>query len=141
MRTLTVGFFLLCVPFLSGADELPKVSGSLGGKPVTFPAKGIPDGVKAAIGLLESCTDESVYQADERTKAEQGDHVRLTFAKPVAVKVQQKSFEITELVFRRPSETGVFWVRTGDTWRRFTKFRIEKEKPFDEWLRQATTGR
>src|SRR5689334_19395938 len=58
-------------------DESPRATGTLDGKSLQFPEKGIADGMKATIGLLESCRDKSLYQADERKKAEQGDHIRL----------------------------------------------------------------
>jgi hypothetical protein len=86
---------------------------------------------------LESCHDESLYQADELKKAEQGDHVRLVFPKPITVTVMRERVEVRELVFRWPLNTGVFWVRTGDTWRRYSKYEFQKEEPFAAWFRQA----
>jgi hypothetical protein len=119
------------------ADDSPKASGRLGGEPVLFPEQGIADSVKAAIGLLESCHDEILYQADEFRKALQGDHVRLVFAKPITAGVMNEKIEFSELVFRMPLNTGVFWARTGDKWRRYSKFEFQKEEPFTAWLRQA----
>jgi hypothetical protein len=120
-----------------GADDPPKATGTLDGKRLTFPEKTIPDGVKASIGLLESCHDESLYQADELKKAEQGDHVRLVFPKPIKITVMNDQLQVSELVFRRPLNTGVFWVRTGDKWRRYSKYEFQKEEPFVQWLRQV----
>ena len=120
-----------------GADGAPQVSGTLDGKPVKFPKKGLADGVKATVGLLESCHSESVYQADEFKKALKGDHVRLVCAKPITARVMEKEVEIAELVFRLPMNTGVFWVRTGDKWRRYSKYEFPKEQAFEAWLRQA----
>jgi hypothetical protein len=120
-----------------GADDTPQASGTLDGKRVVFPTKGIADGVKATVGLLESCCSESLYQADELQKATRGDHVRLVFATPVAVTVMGKKLAASEVVFRLPMNTGVFWVRTGNTWRRFSKYQPQKEKPFRAWLREA----
>ncbi len=119
------------------ADESPRASGRLEAKPLAFAQKGIADGVKATIGLLESCHDESLYQADEFKKAEQGDHVRLVFARPITAKVMNEKIAFSELVFRLPMNTGVFWVRTGDTWRRYAKYEFPKEAPFTAWLRQT----
>jgi hypothetical protein len=78
-----------------------------------------------------------LYQADELKKAEKGDHVRLVFPKAVTVTVLNEKVEVSELVFRRPLNTGVFWVRTGGKWRRYSKYEFQKEKPFVEWLGQA----
>jgi hypothetical protein len=41
-----------------------------------------------------------------------------------------EKIEFSELVFRLPMNTGVFWVRTGDKWRRCSKYEFPKEEPF-----------
>jgi hypothetical protein len=109
----------------------------LDGKQVKFPEKGVAEGVKAVVGLLESCHDESLFQADEKNKALKGDHVRLVFPKPITSQILNQQIEFSELVFRLPLNTGVFWVRAGDKWRRFSKYEFQKEKPFVVWLREA----
>ncbi len=146
MRSVGILSMLLLAAIASGADpppqasgtlaidDLPKVSSTLGGKQLKFPEKGIADGVKATVGLLESCCDESLYEAAELQKAEQGDHIRLAFPKPITVTVMHKKVEISELVFRRPLNTGVFWVRSQDKWRRYSKYEFQKQKPFMAWL-------
>jgi hypothetical protein len=118
------------------ADDAPQATRTLDGKQLKFPKMGVADGVKATIDLLESCHDESLYQADELKKAEQGDHVRLVFAKPITVTVMREKVAVSELVFRWPLNTGVFWVRTGDKWRRYSKYELQKSEPFVAWLRQ-----
>ena len=97
----------------------------------------VAEGVKATVGLLESCHDESLFQADELKQALQRDHVRLVFPKPIAAKVTNKKIEFSELVFRLPLNTGVFWVRAGDMWRRYSKYEFQKEKSFAVWLKEA----
>jgi hypothetical protein len=120
-----------------GADDAPKVTATLDGKPVKFSEKVLAEGVKATIGLLESCHDKSLFEADELKKALQGDHVHWVFPKPITARVVNEEIEFSELVFRLPLNTGVFWVRTGDKWRRYTKYEVQKEKPFVAWLREA----
>lgn len=153
MRIAAISAMLLFATVVPGADAppdtggaasaraLPKASGCLGGKLVTFPDKGIADGVRATLGLLESCCDHSLYQADELKAALHGDHVRLAFSKPIRAKVMEKNIKFLELVFRLPLNTGVFWVRTGNQWQRYSKYKPQKEKPFDAWLRQAQAVR
>jgi hypothetical protein len=119
------------------ADDDPKASGALDGKQVKFPEKGVAEGVKAVVGLLESCHDQSLFQAEELNKALQGDHVRLVFPKAIPTEVMNEKIECSELVFRLPLNTGVFWVRAGDKWRRYSKYEFQKEKPFVAWLREA----
>ena len=99
------------VPF----DDAPVATGILHGKRVKFSEKGLVEGVKATIVLLESCHDlDDVTPAlADLKKARQGDHVRLVFARPVAVAVLGKTFEVSELIFKQPSNTGVFWLRGG----------------------------
>jgi hypothetical protein len=118
-------------------ENLPKATGTLEGKKVKFPEKGIASGVKATVSLLESCSDESLYQADELKKAQQGDHVQLVFAKPILVTVMGEKVEVSELVFRLPRNTGVFWLRSGNKVRRYAKYQFQKEEPFAAWLREA----
>jgi hypothetical protein len=134
------GLAILIVLFASvayGADDAPKATGMRDGKQVKFPEKGVADGVKATLGLLESCHDESLFQADELSTALQGDHVRLVFPKPITADVVNKKVEFSELVLRLPLNKGVFWVRAGDKWWRFSKYEFEKEKPVVAWLREA----
>jgi hypothetical protein len=137
MRCVVATVVVLFAAAAHAADDSPKSSGRLEGKPVLFPEKGIADGVKATIGLLESCHGESLYQADEFEKALQGDHARLVFAKSITARVLNEKIEFSELVFRLPMNTGVFWVRTGDKWRRYSKYDFPKEEPFTAWVRPA----
>ncbi len=137
MRNVLFTVVVLLTANACWAEDALKASGTLDGKRVKFPEKSVADGVKATIGLLESCHSESLYQADEFKKALQGDHIRLVFAKPITARVNNEQIEFSELVFRLPTNTGVFWVRTGEKWRRYSKYEFEKEKPFAAWLREA----
>jgi hypothetical protein len=119
--------------------EGPSATGKLDGKKVRFPAKTIEQGVKATVELLESCCshdDGSIpYTVAELKNAQAGDHVRLVFPKPITV--FGGKVEVSELIFTQPSNTGVFWLRSGDKVRRYTKFQFQKQKAFEMWLRQA----
>ena len=88
MRCAFATLVMLFAAMAHGADGAPKATGTLDGKQLKFPEKGVADGVKATVGLLESCHDESLYQADELKKAEKGDHLRLVFPKPITVRQQ-----------------------------------------------------
>src|SRR5262245_45302846 len=115
MRYLPLAFALVLTGTTSGAEDRPAADGVLGGKKVTFPAKGRAGGAKAALALLESChsLDDVTPTAADLKKARQGDHVRFVFAKPVEVTVLGKRFAVSELVFTQPSNTGVFWLWAG----------------------------
>ena len=137
MRGVLPGVLVLAATAY-GADRPPSATGTLDGKKVKCPGKGIAGGVKATVPLLESCCDESLYKAAELEKAQQGDHVRLVLARPITVTVMDKKVEISELVVRLPLNTGVFWLRSSESKvSRYSKFAFQKEKPFLTWLREA----
>jgi hypothetical protein len=137
MRSVLVVVLVLVTAAACRAEDAPKATGILEGKKVKFPEKAVAAGVKAAIGLLESCHDESVYDADEFKQAGQGDHIELAFAKPVTARVVNEDVQFSELVFRLPTNTGVFWLRSGGKWRRYSKYEFRREEPFRAWLREA----
>jgi hypothetical protein len=137
MRNVLFVALVLVTAAACRAEDTPKASGTLEGTKVKFPEKGIAEGVKATLGLLESCHDKSLYEADELKQAKEGDHIRLVFAKPITVRVVNEDVEVSELVFRLPTNTGVFWLRSGDKWRRYSKYEPQKVEPFLTWLREA----
>src|SRR5438552_3124741 len=102
MRCALATLVVLFAAAAHGADDAPRVTGTLDGKQLKFPEKVVADGVKATVGLLESCHSEGGYQTDEFKKAEQGDHVRWVFPKPVTITVLGKKVEVSELVLRLP---------------------------------------
>jgi predicted metalloprotease with PDZ domain len=114
-------------------------SGKLDGKKVKFPTKGVAEGVKATISLLESChsVDGETYTVADMKKAQHGDYVRFVFAKPITVTVLDKKIHVSELVFTQPLNTGVFWLRSGNKVVRCAKYESQKERRFEAWRRQA----
>ena len=137
MRCAVVLVVALLFAEARGADDAPKASATLDGKKMQFPAKGIAGGVQATTALLESCYDKSEGTAADLKKAQEGDHIRLVFPKPIAVMVGGEKLDVTELVFTQPLNTGVFWLRVGDKVVRCTKYRFEKEKDFIAWRNEA----
>lgn len=124
-----------------GADDTASATAILDGKKMRFPAGEIAAGIQATIALLESCHDLSdntvKYTADDLKKAQKGDHVRLVFAKAVAVTVLGEKLKVSEVVFTQPLNTGVFWLRCGERVVRCTKYEFEKEKDFIAWRNKA----
>jgi hypothetical protein len=49
----------------------------------------------------------------------------------------EKKVEATEVVFRLPANTGVFWVRDGAKVRRYAKYDYRKERAMSAWLGEA----
>jgi hypothetical protein len=124
-----------------GADDAVTATATLHGRRVKFPESGLVEGAKATITLLESChaLDDMTPSLADLKKSREGDHVRLVFAKPVRVTILEKTFDVSELVFTQPSNTGVFWLRAGRRLVRCAKFEPRKEASFDAWLGQAQT--
>ena len=141
MRNILLGVVMAVTATAKGADDAPVATGILHGKTVKFSEKGLAEGAKATIVLLESCHDlDDVTPAlADLKKARQGDHVRLVFTRPVAVTVLGKTFEVSELIFTQPLNTGVFWLRGGGRLVRCTKFEPQKEASIITWLKQAQT--
>jgi hypothetical protein len=139
---LTLVSVLLFTGMCHGADDPPKASRKLEGRTTPFPAKTIAEGVKVTISVLESChsLDDGTrnggnlaYSTANLKKAQEGDHLRFEFPKPVKVKILDKTYEVSEVVFA----DGAFWLRCGDKVVRSTKYEFAKSKAFVEWFRQA----
>lgn len=133
-------FLLVVLVFAAearGAGDGVRASATLDGQKVSFPEKGIADGVKATIALLKSCHSLSEGTAADLKAAQAGDHVRLIFEKPITVTVLDKKLHVSELVLTQPLNTGVFWVRSGGNVVRCTKYEPQKEHDFVTWRNQA----
>jgi len=139
MRGVLLAVALAVTATACKADDAPTATGTLHGKRVKFPEEGLAEGAKATIALLESChdVDEMTPALSDLKKARQGDHARLVFATPVGVTILGKTFEVSEIIFTQPSNTGVFWLRARRRLARCTKFEPQKESSFSTWLKQA----
>jgi hypothetical protein len=136
MRFTLVPALLFVATACYGADET-KATRKLEGVKTTFPAKIIKAGVKAAIAALETCHSsmESSDPAADMKRAQEGDHVRVVFAKPVKVEVLNDEYEISEVVFA--PDPGVFWIRSGDKVLRCGKYQFQEMQQFQDWYRQT----
>jgi hypothetical protein len=145
MRFTLVPVLLFLAAVCQGADDSRKVSSRtveekpmasrrLEGDTSQFPANSLVEGVKATVAVLESChsSDAETYTAAGLKKAQQGDHVRLVFPKPITVTVLRDEFDVSEVVYA----DGVFWLRCGAKVVRSTKYEFEKWRPFESWFRQ-----
>jgi hypothetical protein len=137
MRPTAVLVVLLLAAALYGAGDVATASDRLDGKKLSFSANGIAGGVRATSALLESCHSIGEGTAADLTKAQSGDHIRLVFAKPVAVEVLDRKLKMSDLVFTQPLNTGVFWLRAGNVIVRCTKYEPDKEKDFVQWRNEA----
>ncbi|MHC5540419.1 hypothetical protein ACYOEI_19535 [Singulisphaera rosea] len=137
MKNALLVLFSLATATVYGAENTLKVTGVRDAKKVAFSENDAADGVRVVVDLGESCHDESPFQSDEFENAPRGDHVWLEFSRPTAVKIMGEKIEIAELVLRLPTNTGVFWLRSGNKVRRFTKFEPQKVQPFGDWFKEA----
>jgi hypothetical protein len=137
MRLVLIPVLLLAAAPSRGADDAPKASRIVDGMALPFDPKGVADGVKATLALLESCHSDdwsgpNPPTVDDVTKVLRGDHVRVVFAKPITVRVLNEKVEFSELVFG----AGAFWLRSGDKVLRYTKYEHDQYKLFQTWHRQ-----
>ncbi len=141
MRFLDISLMVLTAAGSYAAEDEVSASGRLEGKKVQFPAKGVAEGAKATIALLESCHDASddtlPYTNADLEAARKEDHIRLVFAKPVEVTVLGNKHKVSEIVFTQPLNKGVFWLRTGANVVRCSKYEFQKQKAFEKWRDQA----
>lgn len=140
MRYLASAAALFLATACVGADEPPKATRVIQGAKTTFPAKSIPEGVKALAGVLESCSNvlesshgNNRYTADDLKKAQKGDHVRFVFPRPLQVRILGKNLEVSEAVY----SDGAFWLLCGKDVVRYSKYRHEEMKRFEAWYRQT----
>ena len=121
------------------ADDALTATGILHGKRVKFQEAGRLQGAKVTIALLESChdVDETTPALADLKKAREGDHVRLVFTKPVRVTILDKAFDVSEVVFTQPTNSGVFWLLARRRLVRCTKFEPQNISSFNAWLKQA----
>ena len=119
--------------------DLRKATRMIEGTKMTFPAKSIPEGVKALTGVLESCSTmddrANQYTADDLKKAQKGDHVRFVFSKPLKVEIMsyRKKLEVSEAVYA----DGRFLLFCGKDVVYCSKYNHEKMTRFREWYRQT----
>src|SRR5947209_2227204 len=109
MRCACVLVAVLFAAEAHGAGDGVRASATLDGKKMSFPEKGLAGGAKATVALLESCHSLGEGTAADLMNAQAGDHVRLVFARPVAVTVLGKKMQVSELLLTQPLNTGVFW--------------------------------
>jgi hypothetical protein len=137
MRCLLTAAVLLVATVGHAAEELPKATRVIEGSRTTFPEKTLADGAKTLAAALESCHDLSdgtiQYSPHELTKAQQGDHVRFVFSKPLGVTVLDTKLAVSEAVFAN----GVFWLMCGKEVVRATKYEYDKMTRFQAWYRQT----
>ncbi len=141
MRLLVISLFLFTAAGSPATEDEVTASGKLDGKKVQFPAKGVAEGAKATIALLESChsaSDDTLpYTAADLEAARKEDHIRLVFAKPVEVIVLGIKHKVLEIIFTQPLNKGVFWLRVGEKVIRCSKYEFQKQKAFEKWREQA----
>lgn len=65
---------------------------------------------------------------------------RTSLLAALAVTVLGKKYEVSELVFTRPLNTGVIWFRSGNNVVRCAKYEHDRTKPFAAWRDSARAG-
>jgi hypothetical protein len=131
MRAATCVLLLLC-PVVGRADDAAyAVTGRWGDRPVSFAGSAGTYYEGLIVALLGSCTAEtpSVATKERWENALKGFHLRIQFAKPRKFAVvgapEGKELEVDEILAPFPEGRWPPWmfVRSGDSYRAFTKYR------------------
>jgi len=132
---MAVPMLLSFAAICHGADDPPEATRKIEGRTTQFPPKTIAEGMKLTVVVLESCSasDTETYTAADMKKAQEKDHVRWMFPRPIAVTIDGDTFKASEVVYA----AGAFWVRDGEKVVRCAKYQYDKMKPFGEWYRQT----
>jgi hypothetical protein len=123
------------------AEEKASAVRFLEGVKTTFPAKVMPEGVKALRGVLESChdiSDDSVTYTvqdieDAKKKTTADEYVEILLPQAIAVEVLDSKLHVSEAVYAK----GVFWVISGKDVMRCTKYEFDKMDRFQKWYQQT----
>jgi hypothetical protein len=133
-------FVVLCALFstLASAQEAPQVQGLIATR-VHFPADAGEMASAATLKLLSSCTASGPATEKEWQEAPvRTCHLHLTFAKPrILTMYNSQALAVDELVLTFPLNSARLWVRSGDQYHWFAKFRPDLCKPIQELLKEA----
>lgn len=134
---------LLCAVVWCGiaeADDPPKVQGVIASQ-VHFSGDAREKAANAILELLASCTSSGTASEMDWVEAPHGKcHLHFTFVKPQTVTVtinRPAKIEVGEMVITFPLSNGRIWVRSGDKYTWFAKYRPELCKPIQELLKEA----
>lgn len=141
MRIILALLMLVLTAASLSAEEKATAVRFIEGEKTTFPAKVIPEGVKALRGVLESChdiSDDSVTYTvqdieDAKKKAAADEYVEILLPQAIAVDVLDSKLQVSEAVYAK----GVFWVISGKDVMRCTKYEFAKMDRFQKWYRQT----
>ena len=123
------------------AEEKPSAIRMIEGEKTTFPAKTMPEGVKALRAVLEACHDINdetlrftVRDLEAAKKdAAAGEYVEFLLPEALPVEVLRHKLQVSEALYAK----GVFWVISGTEVMRCTKYEFDKMDRFQKWYRQV----
>jgi len=120
------------------ANDQPEVQGVIATE-VQFSGASREKVANAVFELLGSCTFSAPASEKEWGDApNQKCRIHVKFVKPHTVTVNRsEKVEVDEMVITFPLSNGRIWVRSGDKYISFAKYRPELCKPIQELLREA----
>ncbi len=125
---------------IAQADDPPEVRGVLAGQ-VYFSGDAREKAATAVLELLASCTASGTASEHDWVEAPHGKcHLHFKFVKPRTVTVaigRLATIETGEMVITFPLSNGRIWLRSGDRYTWFAKYRPELCKPIQELLKDA----
>jgi hypothetical protein len=78
---------------------------------------------EAAVKMLASCSSSCPSSEKDFESLFKQCHLHVKFAKPREVTADRKKTKVDELIVSFPTNTGGIWVRTGEDYHYFTKFK------------------
>lgn len=138
-----VALAVLCAVFstLASAQEVPQVQGLIATRG-HFPAEAGEKVSAATLKLLASCTASGPATEKEWHEVPAWTcHLHLTFAKPRLVTISERqALNVDEIVLTFPLNSARLWIRSGDQYHWFAKFRPDLCKPIQELLKEAVSS-
>jgi hypothetical protein len=89
----------------------------------------------AAVKMLASCSSSCPSSEKDFESLFRQCHLHVKFAKPREVTADRKAIKVDELIVSFPTNTGGIWVRTGEDYHYFTKFKHEPCLEIQELLK------
>jgi hypothetical protein len=138
MEMNALAIFLLVVP-LADTIPAPEVRGLVATR-VKFEGVARAKVAGAVLDLLATCAHSQSATEEQWVDAQQKCHLHIKFVKPPRVVdvYGAAKIEVTEIVVTFPLlSTGGIWVRSGDRYAYFAKYRGPADGKIQELLREA----
>jgi len=92
---------------------------------------------EAAVKMLASCSSSCASSEKDFQSLFKQCHLHVKFAKPREMTSDRKEIKVDELIVSFPTNAGGIWVRSGEDYHYFTKFKHEHCLEIQELLKSG----